>query len=171
MSDAALPSPAAHHVKASPRVPPDAAILLRQLRHQRGLSQRQFAGLLDAPVISLRRWERGRRAPTARVWARALALQQGSAPAIVPPAASGNLPRPVSSFVGRGQELAALLPLLAGERLITLIGPGGSGKTRLAIELAAARTSLLSPAQIAERLDGSFELLAGDDRTAPLRHR
>jgi predicted ATPase/transcriptional regulator with XRE-family HTH domain len=41
----------------------------------------------------------------------------------------------------------------------------------LAIELAAARVKLLSPDQIAERLDNSFELLAGGSRTTTTRHR
>lgn len=49
-----------------------------------------------------------------------------------------NLPRPASSFVGRGREVAELSALLRdGARLLTLTGPGGSGKTRLAIEVAA----------------------------------
>jgi predicted ATPase/Tfp pilus assembly protein PilF len=49
-----------------------------------------------------------------------------------------NLPRPASSFVGREQEVAEVVALVRnGGRLITLTGPGGSGKTRLAIEAAA----------------------------------
>jgi predicted ATPase len=49
-----------------------------------------------------------------------------------------NLPRPISSFVGREREVAELVSLLQkGARLVTLSGPGGSGKTRLAIEAAA----------------------------------
>jgi len=49
-----------------------------------------------------------------------------------------NLPRPASSFVGRGREVAETRALLQdGARLLTLTGPGGSGKTRLAIEAAA----------------------------------
>ena len=48
-----------------------------------------------------------------------------------------NLPRPVSSFVGRAREQEQLVNLLlGGTRLVTLSGPGGSGKTRLAIEAA-----------------------------------
>jgi predicted ATPase/class 3 adenylate cyclase len=48
-----------------------------------------------------------------------------------------NLPRPVSSFVGRQRERADVVELLQdGARLVTLSGPGGSGKTRLAIESA-----------------------------------
>ncbi len=49
-----------------------------------------------------------------------------------------NLPRPASSFVGREREVAEVVELLQdGARLVTLSGPGGSGKTRLAIESAA----------------------------------
>ncbi len=46
------------------------------------------------------------------------------------------LPQPPTSFVGRERELAEAQSLLAGSRLLTLTGPGGAGKTRLAIELA-----------------------------------
>ncbi len=47
-----------------------------------------------------------------------------------------NLPRPASSFVGRAREREELLALLRnGSRLVTLAGPGGSGKTRLALEV------------------------------------
>ncbi len=49
-----------------------------------------------------------------------------------------NLPRPASSFVGREREVAEVVSLVrGGARLLTLTGPGGSGKTRLAIEAAA----------------------------------
>src|ERR671930_376078 len=49
-----------------------------------------------------------------------------------------NLPRPASSFVGRQRERNELVELIGnGTRLVTLSGPGGSGKTRLAIEAAA----------------------------------
>ena len=50
--------------------------------------------------------------------------------------ASGNLPRGLTSFVGRAAELAALAQRLADNRLVTLTGPGGVGKTRLAVEIA-----------------------------------
>ena len=49
-----------------------------------------------------------------------------------------NLPRPASSFVGRDREAEEIVSLLEdGARLLTLTGPGGSGKSRLAIEAAA----------------------------------
>src|SRR5437660_4987217 len=48
-----------------------------------------------------------------------------------------NLPRPASSFVGRDKEVHEVVSLLRDQtRLLTLTGPGGSGKTRLAIEAA-----------------------------------
>ncbi len=57
-------------------------------------------------------------------------------PTEAPPAALRGFPAPVTPFVGREAELARLHAALAegGERLVTLLGPGGVGKTRLAIE-------------------------------------
>ncbi|MEZ5264273.1 MAG: BTAD domain-containing putative transcriptional regulator [Acidimicrobiales bacterium] len=52
--------------------------------------------------------------------------------------ADGFVPRPLDRCFGRELELASLPDLLATERLITLTGPGGGGKSRLAIELALA---------------------------------
>jgi len=49
-----------------------------------------------------------------------------------------ELPTQITRFVGRQEELAQLRPLLRGSRLLTLTGVGGIGKTRLALELAAA---------------------------------
>jgi predicted ATPase/class 3 adenylate cyclase len=46
------------------------------------------------------------------------------------------LPRPLTSFIGREAEVTRLMELLRGTRLLTLTGPGGTGKTRLAIESA-----------------------------------
>jgi len=51
--------------------------------------------------------------------------------------APGRLPRPRTSFVGRESELAQARDLLGHNRLLTLTGPGGCGKTRLSIALAA----------------------------------
>jgi predicted ATPase/class 3 adenylate cyclase len=49
-----------------------------------------------------------------------------------------NLPRALTSFIGRDRDLAELIDLLETRRLVTLTGPGGCGKTRLAIESASA---------------------------------
>ncbi|MGD9990301.1 BTAD domain-containing putative transcriptional regulator [Pseudonocardia sp.] len=51
---------------------------------------------------------------------------------------AGGAPRPpVSSFVGRTADLARVRELLAGNRVLTLVGPGGVGKTRLARHVVA----------------------------------
>ncbi len=52
-------------------------------------------------------------------------------------AARSNLPDALTSFVGRVKELAELRALLACSRSVTMIGPGGVGKTRLALKVAA----------------------------------
>jgi predicted ATPase/class 3 adenylate cyclase len=64
-----------------------------------------------------------------------------SLPADFPPLRSleafiHNLPTPPTSFIGREQELAEIKRLLATTPLLTLIGPGGTGKTRLTIQVA-----------------------------------
>jgi predicted ATPase/class 3 adenylate cyclase len=48
-----------------------------------------------------------------------------------------NLPAQLTSFVGREEEVAEIDRLIERSRLLTLTGPGGSGKTRLALEVAA----------------------------------
>jgi predicted ATPase/DNA-binding NarL/FixJ family response regulator len=53
-----------------------------------------------------------------------------------PAAASSRLPAVLSSFVGREEETAHLGRLVAARRLVTLVGPGGVGKTRLGLEVA-----------------------------------
>ena len=50
--------------------------------------------------------------------------------------ANTNLPTPVSSFLGRGDELFEAGELIGTTRLLSITGPGGAGKTRFALELA-----------------------------------
>ncbi len=52
----------------------------------------------------------------------------------------GNLPAPTSRLVGRDRDLAVLTQAVHERRLVTLTGPAGVGKTRLAVEAAGART-------------------------------
>lgn len=66
-----------------------------------------------------------------------------------------SLPVGLTSFVGRIDELAKLESLLARHRMVTVIGPGGSGKTRLALE-------------VARRLVGRFDAGAASVELAPL---
>jgi predicted ATPase/class 3 adenylate cyclase len=69
-------------------------------------------------------------------------LNIGGLPADFPPIRSletpTNLPSQRTSFVGRGREVARVKELLRGPGLLTLTGPGGSGKTRLALQAAGA---------------------------------
>src|SRR5258706_11019796 len=58
----------------------------------------------------------------------------GTAARAYAPSVNGIVP--LTSFVGRRAELAQLRSVLAGARLLTLVGPAGTGKTRLALELA-----------------------------------
>jgi non-specific serine/threonine protein kinase len=60
-----------------------------------------------------------------------MATQGVSLPIAAP---SGNLPQQVNAFVGRERELADVTRLLRESRLVTLVGTGGLGKTRLSIE-------------------------------------
>ena len=61
------------------------------------------------------------------------ALPQGAAPE----SRRTNLPEPLTSFIGRERELVEIKRLLPGNRLLTLVGIGGIGKTRLALQVAA----------------------------------
>jgi hypothetical protein len=51
--------------------------------------------------------------------------------------ANHNLPAQLTTFIGRGKELQVIKELIKEQRLVTLTGAGGSGKTRLACEVAA----------------------------------
>ncbi|MEQ1874053.1 MAG: NB-ARC domain-containing protein [Ilumatobacteraceae bacterium] len=64
----------------------------------------------------------------------AAGLPRDFPPLRVPPEVPGNLPIELTTFIGRAAEVAALTEELAHHRMITLIGVGGTGKTRLAIE-------------------------------------
>ncbi|MFH9398480.1 BTAD domain-containing putative transcriptional regulator [Streptomyces sp. NPDC017638] len=65
-------------------------------------------------------------------------LLRAEAPPVPAAGAPGNLPARLTSFVGREADLAAIAADLAGARLVTLLGPGGAGKTRLSQEAAEA---------------------------------
>jgi predicted ATPase/DNA-binding SARP family transcriptional activator len=66
----------------------------------------------------------------------AILRQDVPPPAAVPTHASAGLPTPLTGFVGRGPELDEIHRLLERSRLVTLVGVGGVGKTRLALESA-----------------------------------
>ena len=53
-------------------------------------------------------------------------------------------PEPLTPLVGRDDELRDIAALVAGHRFVTLVGPGGVGKTRLALEVARAQSAMLA---------------------------
>ena len=65
-----------------------------------------------------------------------LAHDPAIAPVPVAPQRRGNVPAPSTSFIGREAELTQVVELLREHRLVTLTGPPGVGKSRLAIEAA-----------------------------------
>ena len=65
------------------------------------------------------------------------ALEQLVASGAVAPATTSRVPRPDGPMVGRGQEREEVLRLLGAHGVVTLTGPGGVGKTRLALDIAA----------------------------------
>ncbi|MDQ3811014.1 MAG: helix-turn-helix domain-containing protein, partial [Chloroflexota bacterium] len=139
--------------------------VLRSLRLRAGLSQEALAeraGLSGAAISAL---EQGaRRAPypnTQRALAVGLGLGPEDSAALVraarrPSAATSSsgaridrsheprLPRPLTRLLGREAELRQLQKLLDDARLVTLVGPGGIGKTRLALEIGWHATAAFS---------------------------
>jgi non-specific serine/threonine protein kinase len=75
-------------------------------------------------------------AATRDAYEHALKAEVLERPVLVSQPATTNLPAQLTSFVGRERELAELTRLLSSTHLLTLTGPGGTGKTRLALEMA-----------------------------------
>ncbi len=75
----------------------------------------------------------------------ARAIHDETLPLLTPRLAGSLLPEPLTRLVDREQELRELGPLIAGPGLVTLVGPAGSGKTRLAIEAARRRRDHAGP--------------------------
>ena len=130
--------------------------LLRRYRTAAALTQEELAERAGLSVRGISDLERGVKLrphrDTVRLLADALQLspeEQAMLAAAVRSPVSGagatsvpadrtNLPVQLSSFVGRQREMDELGHLLEHARLLTLTGPGGTGKTRLAVQVAAA---------------------------------
>ncbi|MGY1661589.1 ATP-binding protein [Geodermatophilus sp. SYSU D00705] len=96
------------------------------------------------------------------------------------PAPGHRLPAERSSFVGRRAELTRLRGLLGESRLVTLVGPGGVGKTRLALRAAAELgrsfpdgvaladlTAVADPALVAAQVAAAFDVRDSTGRWLP----
>jgi transcriptional regulator with XRE-family HTH domain len=114
---------------------------LRARRRALRLSQTALAAALNVAPNTVARWERGeaqaRDANRVRRALDALGGQVSSLEARPPSRARISLPRQLTSFVGRTAEVAEVRRLLTSSRLLTLVGLGGIGKTRLALEYAS----------------------------------
>lgn len=84
-------------------------------------------------------------------------------------------PTPITRFVGRARELSELRGRLSSERLITLTGPGGSGKTRLALQLVSDLSSpvywidlsaVIDPEQVTDSIRRELKLGEQPDRSS-----
>jgi predicted ATPase/DNA-binding SARP family transcriptional activator len=75
-------------------------------------------------------------AATREAYEQVLRVDVQARPMLPPQPSNTNLPVPLTSFVGREAQMAEVIHLLQTTRLLTLTGPGGCGKTRLALETA-----------------------------------
>jgi non-specific serine/threonine protein kinase len=91
---------------------------------------------LEAIILKLLAKDPNERFESAHQVGVALAEWAGGGKPNIPIARRDNLPIQLSSFVGREREIAEIKQLLSSSRLVSLTGAGGSGKTRLAIQVA-----------------------------------
>jgi non-specific serine/threonine protein kinase len=133
---------------------------LRRQRKAGGLTQQELALRLSCSARALKKFEAEQRRPSPPIverladhfnipageraafqrfargdWAAAPAMRPPAGPWRAPrPAPPTDVPIPLTSFIGRKREVADVVRLVNQHRLVTLTGPGGVGKTRLAIE-------------------------------------
>jgi predicted ATPase/DNA-binding XRE family transcriptional regulator len=160
--------------------PPSFGDLLRKFRFAAGFSQEGLAERAGISVAAVGTLERGaRRAPhreTLALLAKALELTERehadlklaatrAAARITRRGASAvepahNLPTQLTSFIGREDDISAICMLLGKHRLVTIMGSGGVGKTRLALEVAgrlfASRHEEAWFVDLAPLSDGTF---------------
>jgi len=137
---------------------------VRRRRKSLDLTQEEFAQRVGCALVTVRKIEADERRPSPQMaerLAHCLAVPASELPRFVaaavgektlawldqPPGAvrlKGNLPAPVTSLVGREQEIAEIVALFqyGDVRLLTLTGPIGVGKTRLAVEVGRRLSTL-----------------------------
>ena len=141
-----------------PAAPQTFGARLKALREAAGFTQEELATIAGLSVHAVSALERGeRRKPqfeTVRSLSMALELGENTREALLASARGANraitgdaaapaLPLPLTALVGRDDDVARLRGYLADPkvRFVTLVGPGGVGKTRLALELARTATT------------------------------
>jgi predicted ATPase len=127
--------------------------LLRQHRLAVGLTQEGLAERAAMSARAIQNLERGDRRPypeTALRLAEALGLDGSSRsefdaaarprPRVHANLTSNNLPNPLTACIGRDADISTVREAFDHSRLVTLVGPGGAGKTRLALEIGHSHT-------------------------------
>jgi predicted ATPase/DNA-binding SARP family transcriptional activator len=130
------------------------------------LRRLEAAVLAQDPVLDL--------APA--IGATAVAAAAPAAAVAAPTSPATPIPRPLTDCLGRARELEMLERLATSKRLVTLVGPGGVGKTRLATEFALRHShafrdgirmvelaSVRDPAGVVPAVRGALDLGASDD--------
>ncbi len=134
---------------------------LKRQRNGKGLTQEQLAQQIGCAAITLRKIESEERRPSAQIierlaeifnipskeqtnflrfargdWTKAPSESIGETPWHVSTKSKNNLPAQLTSFIGREKEIEKVKEALNNHRLVTLTGSGGTGKTRLALQVA-----------------------------------
>ncbi len=134
---------------------------LKRRRKSMGWTQEQLAQQINCSTSALRKMEAEERRPSEQIvkqladtfniaskeWASFLKFARGNWKATPTgiiedapwrassPSPRSNLPTPLTSFIGREKEQAEILELINRHRLVTLVGAGGVGKTRLSLKI------------------------------------
>lgn len=109
---------------------------IKALRQRLGLSQIELAAILDISNVTVNRWENDRALPRSAMLDRLLQMEAEGLHALrgLSPSRHGNLPAVFTPLLGRAAALDDVSTLLSAKPLVTITGPAGAGKTRLAVE-------------------------------------
>jgi predicted ATPase/class 3 adenylate cyclase len=149
-------------------------LVSESIRALAGAGIPQGAGLIDLGAHRLK----DLREPEHLYQLSAPDLPAGFPPLATLDARPNNLPTQLTSFVGREAELSSAGGLLDSNRLVTLTGPGGTGKTRLSLQVAAGAAdgypdgvffvpleTVRDPALVASRIAGEIGLAESGGRS------